>query len=62
VILNPKHFPCIAASSYVQLSNPLEDKIQQASSWEAEVLEALTKLEKDGPHCRLTNGLPEWEK
>ena len=45
----------------IQLSNPLEDRICQASSCEAVVFEALVQLQKTGPRP-LTNGLPEWEE
>ena len=60
VVLKPEHFHQLAATS-TDLRNPLEDRIRQASSREAEVLEGLAQLRKGGPR-RLANGLPEWEE
>ena len=58
VMLKPSHFA--AASSFFRPTE-LERKIRTASLREAEVIEGLRKLHKDGPR-KLTDGTVEWEE
>lgn len=59
VVLPPERFAKLAAN--IIGSNPLEDRIRNASQREAIVLDGLAQLKKNGPR-RLTNGLAEWEE
>ena len=58
VVLKPEHFSQIAATL---LHNPIEDQIRQASQREAQVLEGLQELKRNGLQ-RLANGIAEWEE
>jgi hypothetical protein len=58
VVLKPAHFAKIAAAVLV---NPLEERIREASGREAEVLEGISELKKNGLQ-KLANGLAEWEE
>ena len=46
-VLKPEHFGKVAATM-MEFNNPLEDCIKWASVWEAEVLEGLEKMKREG--------------
>jgi hypothetical protein len=59
IVLPPSVFMKLAATHFFQ--NPLEERIRNSSTKEAEVLAGLEQLKKHGLR-RLANGLAEWEE